>query len=137
MRGVFSLLICLLLNSVFSLNMPNYQLLKYEREYDRFIKRFERWNTWTMKHNKHYKTEKELYLRFMVFSSNDDYINDHNTNYFSYKLGHNQFSDLTNYEYSQMLRSKFPILNRHNTYTEYSNFDNKNNESVDWRQHGS
>jgi hypothetical protein len=52
---------------------------------------------------KSYKTLDEYMLRFKHFARNHAYIIEHNLTEPSYYLGHNQFSDWTDEEYSSIL----------------------------------
>lgn len=55
----------------------------------------DRFNSWTIKYNKQYTTTEERSNANQIFSNNDKLIFKKNNQHLSYKLGHNQFSDLT------------------------------------------
>lgn len=65
------------------------------------------WAKYTNKHGKLYGADEEEMLRFDVFKSNLDFVVQHNeeasAGFHSFTLGMNQFADMTNKEYRQMM----------------------------------
>ncbi|KAJ5076057.1 cathepsin l [Anaeramoeba ignava] len=57
-------------------------------------------NNFKTKFNKKYSVEEEA-MRFKIFQTNLKTIQEHNAGDYSYKMGINQFTDLTNKEYQQ------------------------------------
>jgi C1A family cysteine protease len=58
-------------------------------------------NSWMTEHGKEYETGDEQVFRFGVWKENLDFIHRHNKKNLSYKLGMNQFGDLTRDEWKQ------------------------------------
>jgi hypothetical protein len=54
-------------------------------------------------HHRSYGTKEEYEFRLNIFSNAYQAIQEHNAEGFSYKLGVNQFADMTPFEYKQML----------------------------------
>ena len=54
-----------------------------------------KFTAWKAQMSKHYATEAEEEAAIKAFVSNEEIINTHNAKNLSYKLGHNEFSDLT------------------------------------------
>jgi len=82
-------------------------------------------------HGKSYLTAEEFAMRKELYMATDDLINTHNATESSFKLGHNKFSDWTEFERSQMLGGK-PDLNR----KEPKILEETNAATVDWRTSG-
>ena len=59
-------------------------------------------DNWAVLHEKSYSSPAERQLRAAVWLENDDYIGQHNTGDHSYRLGHNQFSDLSEHDFKLM-----------------------------------
>lgn len=59
-------------------------------------------NSWTKHFNKVYTSLDEEFKRMSIWVKNGELIDEHNKKNLSYKLGHNQFSDLTNDEFQKM-----------------------------------
>lgn len=57
-------------------------------------------NNFLINYNKSYFTINEYWLRYFIFKNNSEYINNKNNLNLSYKLGINEFSDLTFEEFS-------------------------------------
>jgi C1A family cysteine protease len=97
---------------------------------------------WLVKHGKSYNALGEKDKRFEIFKDNLKFIDEHNSQNLSYKLGLNRFADLTNEEY----RTKFlgtrmdpnrrmkKVGSRSNRYA--PRVGDKLPESVDWRKEG-
>ena len=83
-------------------------------------------------HGKSYLTVEEYELRQALYIQTDAVINEHNATDSSFKLGHNKFSDFTDYERSQLLGYIAPETDDAETvWLEPTNAD-----SVDWRTAG-
>ena len=54
-------------------------------------------------HGKSYITNEEFTARKALYMETDRLVNEHNATESSFKLGHNKFSDFTDYERSQLL----------------------------------
>ncbi|KAH6796842.1 Granulin repeat cysteine protease family protein [Perilla frutescens var. hirtella] len=100
------------------------------------------YDQWLAKHGKAYNGIGENDRRFQIFKDNLNFIDRHNTGNRTYKVGLNQFSDLTNEEYKSMylgtridatrrfVKSKVASLRySHRAGDELP-------ESVDWRERG-
>merc|ERR1712002_13490 len=88
-------------------------------------------------HNKVYKTRDEHSYRFKVFTDNLEKINKHNKAGHSYKLGINEFSDLTEEEFkSQFLGGYKPLHNPAESSLLFSERKPIKDlpASVDWRE---
>ena len=59
----------------------------------------EKHRLWMAKHGKSYKDEEERERRMKIFKDTLLFIDEHNSGGHSYKVGLNQFADLTNEEY--------------------------------------
>ena len=70
----------------------------------------------------------EFNQRLVYFSVLDKYIEEHNAEGHNYTLGHNQFSDWSRTEYTQMLGKK-PTPVEEKTYTI---FDESNTSEINW-----
>ena len=57
-------------------------------------------------HGKSYLTMEEFETRLAIYIQRNELIKTHNASDSSYKLGHNQFSDWTDYERSKLLGLK-------------------------------
>jgi len=61
----------------------------------------DKWESWKLKHARHYEGEAEELHRFKIFLENVHYMETSNSRTDRYKLGTNQFSDMSNEEYSR------------------------------------
>ena len=77
---------------------------------------------------KSYITSEEFAMRKALFTQTDAVINEHNATESSFKLGHNKFSDWTDYERSQLLGYIAPDTEKEPVWLEPTN-----EASVDWR----
>ena len=77
---------------------------------------------------KSYITSEEFAMRKALFTQTDAVINEHNATESSFKLGHNKFSDWTDYERSQLLGYIAPDTEKEPVWLEPTN-----DASVDWR----
>ena len=82
-------------------------------------------------HGKGYLTLDEFHARQGLYKQTDDLIKAHNATDSSYELGHNAFSDYTEYERTQILGGK-PDLNRKDPVW----LEETNVATVDWRTAG-
>ena len=57
-------------------------------------------NSYLTKYNKTYSNSHEYYLRYYNYHTNIEYINHRNSLNLSYQLGINQFTDMSNDEFS-------------------------------------
>lgn len=64
---------------------------------------FHEWEQWKATHNRVYSTRDEHDVRYLVFKDNIDYINAWNKEGHSCELGVNQWADLTNDEFRDLL----------------------------------
>lgn len=64
---------------------------------------FHEWETWKAANNRIYSTKEEHDVRYGVFKKNLDYINEWNSGGHSFTLDINQWADLTNDEFRDML----------------------------------
>jgi len=89
-------------------------------------------------HNKIYRTRQEHSYRLKVFKENIEKINKHNMAGLSYKLGINQFSDMTEAEFkSQYLGGYKSLVNPSEPKMQTPKMAVKDlPESVDWRDKG-
>ncbi|XVE82836.1 hypothetical protein DITRI_Ditri16bG0037700 [Diplodiscus trichospermus] len=100
------------------------------------------YKSWVLKHGKAYNGIGEDEKRFEIFKDNLKFIDEHNSKNRTYKLGLNQFADLTNQEY----RAKFlgtrsdprrRVMKSKNVSQRYaSRAGDSLPESVDWRKLG-
>ncbi|KAI5418009.1 hypothetical protein KIW84_042589 [Lathyrus oleraceus] len=88
-----------------------------------------------VKHQKVYNGLGEKEQRFQIFMDNVKFIDDHNDQNHTYKLGLNQFADMTNEEHSMYLgtRSNDDIKNKIISQQYAYNSGDILSESVDWR----
>jgi len=77
-------------------------------------------------HGKSYLTSEEFALRKALYISTDALINEHNATDSSFKLGHNKFSDFTDYERSQLLGYIAPTEVKEPVWLEETNADTVN-----------
>ncbi|KAL7231758.1 hypothetical protein ACSBR2_009903 [Camellia fascicularis] len=97
---------------------------------------------WIVKHGKTYNGLGENEKRFEVFKDNFRFIDEHNSDNRSYKVGLNRFADLTNEEYRSMyLGAKTDAMRRFvkskSVSQRYAVWTGEElPESVDWRERG-
>jgi hypothetical protein len=93
---------------------------------------------WLQKYSRAYGSNPgEKSRRFEIFKTNLDFINEHNAKKSSYKLGLNQFSDLTNAEFKSEHVGKYipgNVIPTSNTPFRYG--DVTPPASIDWRDKG-
>lgn len=92
-----------------------------------------RYNAWKKTHGKSYTKEEEEAI-FQVWSDNDNFIQKTNSEKLSYTVGHNEFSDLSWFQFSQLYVGGFesnPHLRRQKNYN-YALSKMSAPDSVDW-----
>jgi len=82
-------------------------------------------------HNKVYTDEKEFEARFLIFQDNMKRIMIHNAGNSYFKLGMNQFTDMSNEEYNEKMLSKYSVEQTDNVETLLEDLPPP--ASVDWR----
>ena len=94
------------------------------------------YEAWLVKHGKNYNGLGEKEKRFEIFKDNLRSIDEHNAQNLSFKLGLNQFADLTNEEYrSTYLGTK--ISTKKKISQRYApRLGDHLPDSVDWRKKG-
>jgi len=102
---------------------------------DAILGKFEEWKK---EHNKSYDTVEKMTAAMSAFASNEEIIEKHNAQGLSYKLGHNEFSDLTWEQFkathmSELFTNKAPKnMNR----VHLTGLGPKPADSVDWVSKG-
>ncbi|PIA56588.1 hypothetical protein AQUCO_00700732v1 [Aquilegia coerulea] len=99
------------------------------------------YESWLMEHGKQYNGLGEKDKRFEIFKDNLKYIDEHNSEDHSFKLGLNKFADLTNEEYrKKYLGVKKSDVHKRLSKTRSSRYAVREGEelpeSVDWREKG-
>lgn len=100
------------------------------------------YDLWLAKHGKAYNGIDEREKRFQIFKENLKFIDDHNSENRTYKVGLNMFADLTNEEYRALyLGTRSPPARRVMKAKTASRRYAVNNldrlpESMDWRTRG-
>lgn len=93
--------------------------------------------SWLSHHKKTYNAFGEQERRFEIFKDNLRFIDEHNSEGHMYKVGLNQFSDLTNEEYRGLYLGTRMNVNTSSGSSRYEvGVGDKLPESVDWRQKG-
>jgi xylem cysteine proteinase len=93
-----------------------------------------KFNKWTKAHQVTFKTPAEMIDRLTIFNQIDSMIEAHNAQESSYKLGHNQFSAMTDVEVTKYLGLKMPENYERKT-TLIAEVDVQQT-SLDWRDKG-
>lgn len=102
----------------------------------------ELYQNWLVKHQKVYNGIGEEETRFQIFKDNLKFVDEHNAENRSYKVGMNAFADLTNQEYRARFLGTRPdpkrrVMKAKNPSLRYVvRPDDKLPESVDWRALG-
>lgn len=110
---------------------------KTERRSDEEVRSI--YEEWLVKHGKVPSTLALKEKRFQIFKDNLKFIDDHNAENRTYKVGLNRFADLSNDEYrSKYLRTKInPLRMTAKPSNRYApRVDDILPESVDWRKEG-
>ncbi|KAA0056690.1 cysteine proteinase COT44-like [Cucumis melo var. makuwa] len=100
------------------------------------------YDLWLAKHGKAYNGIDEREKRFQIFKENLNFIDDHNSENRTYKVGLNMFADLTNDEYRALyLGTRSPparrVMKAKTASRRYAvNNRDRLPESVDWRARG-
>lgn len=99
------------------------------------------YESWLVKHSKNYNALGEKERRFEIFKDNLRFIDEHNKQSRTYKVGLNRFADLTNEEYRSVYlgakvdrRSALSGSRKSDRYAFRAG--DKLPESVDWRAEG-
>ncbi|MGI4329235.1 C1 family peptidase, partial [Klebsiella pneumoniae] len=99
------------------------------------------YESWLLKHGKSYNAIGEKEKRFQIFKDNLRFIDEHNAESRTYKVGLNRFADLTNDEYRSMYlgartgsRRRFSTPKRSDRYVPVAGESLP--DSVDWREKG-
>jgi C1A family cysteine protease len=143
-----ALLLVLLAATALASSAADMSIISYDKTHpDKSTQRTDKevmnmYEEWLVKHGKSYNALGEKDKRFEIFKDNLKFIDEHNSQNLSYKLGLNRFADLTNEEY----RTKFlgtrmdpnrrmkKVGSRSNRYA--PRVGDKLPESVDWRKEG-
>ncbi|KAA8537786.1 hypothetical protein F0562_027634 [Nyssa sinensis] len=98
------------------------------------------YESWLVKHGKSYNALGEKEKRFQIFKDNFRFIDDHNAENQTYKLGLNRFADLTNDEFRSMyLGTKMDSkrrLSKPKSDRYVPRVGDSLPDSVDWREKG-
>lgn len=97
-----------------------------------------RFYDWMKKHNIQFENGNEFYNRLNVYITNDEYINDVNSQNLPYTLAHNQFSHLTPEEFSLYNNLK-PVTQRISNNYDYTTEKRKlvsSGDELDWTTKG-
>jgi len=93
--------------------------------------------SWITQYNKNYATDTEYSYRLSVYKSNMDYIENQNSQDLGFKLGMNQFGDLTSKEFGSLyLRNKYNTTGLTQKRTVYPAVTAAPPASLDWRTKG-
>mmetsp|Transcript_21038 Transcript_21038/g.38940 ORF Transcript_21038/g.38940 Transcript_21038/m.38940 type:complete len:361 (-) Transcript_21038:132-1214(-) len=92
--------------------------------------------TWVQENNKEYSDGEELYKRLQVFRANLATIRHHNSQDRNYILGLNQFADLTDEEFTEMLLGSRGNEEEYYEGEVYESLNTDLPSSVDWRVKG-
>ena len=99
-----------------------------------YFTHLDNFNHYISNYNKHYN-ESEYWYRYHVYEKNMDYINQRNMNLTSYKLGENNFSDISIEEFNSIyLRYKMEV--NQSVISNYNITNNSIPPSIDWRANG-
>ncbi|XP_010244238.1 PREDICTED: cysteine proteinase RD21A-like [Nelumbo nucifera] len=98
------------------------------------------YETWLVRHGKAYNALGEKEKRFEIFKDNLKFIDEHNSQNHTYRLGLNRFADLTNAEYRALYLGKKPNPNKRDSRAKSNRYafqaDDDLPSSVDWREKG-
>nr|ABQ10197.1 actinidin Act4a [Actinidia eriantha] len=125
----------LILSSSFDSSIITYGEKWEQRTNDEVIAMFE---SWLVEYGKSYNALGEKERRFEIFKDNLRFVDEHNADVNrSYKVGLNQFSDLTDAEYSSIyLGTKFNIRMTNVSDRYEPRVGDQLPDSVDWRKKG-
>jgi C1A family cysteine protease len=93
----------------------------------------EQFVAWVQQYNKLYSND-DVFSRYNIFKQNLDIINEHNAGNFSFTLGLNEWSDLSNEEFTSVMAARWPDQSNEARETVESLGDVPND--VDWRGKG-
>ncbi|XP_073309484.1 cysteine proteinase mucunain-like [Primulina huaijiensis] len=147
MASPFNRLFCLLILSLFIFSSAlDMSIITYDGAHGVGLTRSEQdamslYESWLVKHGKAYNAIGEKERRFEIFKDNLRFIEEHNSEDRTYKLGLNRFADLTNEEYRSMFvggrmdrKTRLMSGKASNRYA-FKEGDGLP-ESVDWREKG-
>ena len=99
-----------------------------------YFNHLDEYNKYLSNYNKDYN-DSEYWYRYHIYDKNMDYINLRNQNLTSYKLGENNFTDISLNEFKQNYLNLKISVNQ-SVISNY-NFTNKSiPENIDWRANG-
>ncbi|XP_065875496.1 cysteine proteinase RD21A-like [Euphorbia lathyris] len=134
---LLSLLLFFFISLCSSLDMS---IISYDKVHDKRsdVEVMNMYNWWLAKHGKVYNKIGEREKRFDIFKDNLRFIDQHNSQNRSYKVGLTRFADLTNEEYRAMfLGTRTRIIKSRKPSQRYTfRAGDKLPESVDWRDAG-
>ena len=91
-------------------------------------------NTYLETYHKNYN-DSEYWYRYNIYETNMDYIKERNTNLTSYKLGENNFTDMSTTEFNNIyLRYKMEI--NQSVISNYNFTNSSIPDNIDWRANG-
>ena len=99
------------------------------------FKYFDHYNRHLKKYNKYYDTTADYWTHYYAFESNMDRIEEHNSRESSWKLGENNFTDLTFEDFKQVYLGSNPTKSTKN-YPLFIKGNLSNVTNVDWRVEG-
>ena len=99
-----------------------------------YFENLDSYNSYLNKYNKHYN-ESEYWRRYHIYDQNLDYIEERNRNLTSYKLGINNFTDMTRQEFNHIYLN-LRINVSQSVISNYNVTNSTNPPSVDWRANG-
>lgn len=128
-------------SSAFDMSITSYDRTTYAdktaRRSDKEVRTI--YEEWLVKNGKVHTTLDQKEKRFQIFKDNLKFIDDHNAENRTYKVGLNRFADLSNDEYrSKYLTTKInPLRMMAKPSNRYARrVDDNLPESVDWRKEG-
>ncbi|PSS16062.1 Actinidain like [Actinidia chinensis var. chinensis] len=125
----------LILSSAFDASIITYAEKWAQRTNDKVIAMFE---SWLIRHGKSYNALGEKERRFEIFKENLRFVDEHNADMNrSYRVGLNQFADLTDEEYRSMYLGTKISPRRTNVSDRYKpQVGDQLPDSIDWREKG-
>ncbi|KAL8136732.1 hypothetical protein V2J09_002733 [Rumex salicifolius] len=109
-----------------------------ERKYDNTIMET-RFKSWLERNNKHYESRYEWMLRFGIYQANLNFIDYINSQNLTYKLGDNEFADLTNEEFKALYVGRLifpPTAGNHSQNSTAHETLQQAPLAIDWRKKG-
>jgi len=102
----------------------NISYFKYKSNFDTYLDHY----------NKHYN-DSDYWYRYNIYEKNMDYILERNNNLTSYKLGENNFTDMSTIEFNNKYLKYKMIINQ-SVVSNYNNSNKNLPNSIDWRSNG-